>query len=384
MSNSLSAIGNDLYVFCPPSLGKARGEGRVCQAGVKIGATWVSFFKMLRSDWEKQPLQSFNATWLESRRFDMLSDELVARIHTLTLIEHFAKNIRGDIPKIEFWANAIAAVRAIGNQFLESVEKEVREGEKVAVIMAEFTVQKRFISENEKLNFLFYLKYVHDGNEQLCVTKRFFREVGVSAQNFLEKHEKFFGKRSLDTASISAQKKLFQCFTRLLIAERFGLIYSGWHPSDTFEEFVEVLRREGPLAIGGKFERDFYKEPLKPCGETSNRAVYEWTEKDKRKMEEIIGSFILLIGAEKKRCPSGVVKNFVYYLISEDPSDPQHPERQRVLRITYEDLTSPRQVINVFGILYAKETRSEKWPYAFCRKRIVEREDDEKKSCDSF
>lgn len=176
-------------------------------------------------------------------------------------------------------------------------------------------------------------------------------------------YEQIYGHIGFDILSPQYKAVFLDNLAKRLVAERYGLSISSWHPQQPFLALVQALEREGTLSVGGCFGRAHYcVEPKRMGRSFAGRDIYFWSKTDPRNPGRVTGHMILLVGAERV-CG----RELVYYIDPMDESDPAYPEKQRLYAMSYERLTSPDSICDTHGFL-----RNDAPPimgYAFFRRR---------------
>lgn len=235
------------------------------------------------------------------------------------------KNI--DIKKAEFFIKNRTELQPIleTEQTLEGLpslfpflEEFLKEG--IHKNMHEFLLNKKFSKLNQNC-----IDFLHHSNVDIEESLK----SEISAKN---------GYDAVDWQKLDVIKKaaFLDILVRNVVAKAYNLQKASWTPSKGIDSLIVQLKAVGPLYIGGSFGKFVYvNEPFKMSQKISERDIYAWRPKAQRHAITFSGNSVLLIGAEKVQR-----KAFVYYIDSDDPSDPKNRSKQKIYKISFENLTS--------------------------------------------
>lgn len=358
-------------VFCPPLLGKPNPlearpiEGpdtrsRVVQRGSKDNTCWYAVFSLLR-DRYRAP----NTHHLEGRKFE----HIVSRMRK-TLSRHEAS-----LPDLADQLNNETVIR----QFTFFTKEAVQQPETVRLLQTLDRFSERaplcpilpkFLEQGTYRTLYDYLVYLKLGiREELTQPLFSYLRVNPKEQFDFERakdplaYEHIYGSVGFDLLSPILKAVFLDNLSRRMVAERYGLDVSSWHPQQPFLDLQQSLERQGPLAVGGCFGRAHYLMEPKMMGRTiADRPIYFWSKSDPRNPGRVTGHMILLVGAERVDS-----RELVYYLDPMDESDPHHPEKQRIYAMSYERLTASDSICDTHGFL--RNDAPSSIGYALCRRQ---------------
>jgi hypothetical protein len=166
----------------------------------------------------------------------------------------------------------------------------------------------------------------------------FFTELGALAGKDLESYLAVYKVMSNAPLEMSL---------RCTCALNYDLRISSWHPTQPITDLIKELKENGPLVMNGYFGASQYScPPRQLVKKIEGREIYYWKKEDRLPSTEIFTHTILVVGAE---VING--KGYAYYIDPNDESDPAHPEKERILVISYETLTSPKIICSNEGLL---------------------------------
>lgn len=120
----------------------------------------------------------------------------------------------------------------------------------------------------------------------------------------------------------------------LLAAEKYGLKYASWRPSDPIERLIESIRDNGPHHVGTTLNSRSYKSaPFCLKDKIGGRKIYGWKPGTPKGERSNFGTTILLVGAKKENGTE-----LVYFIDAEDGSDPKDVEKQKIYVVSYKTL----------------------------------------------
>lgn len=340
----MAAVSNS-FVFRPLPLGKPdptepRPESgpdsrrRVIQHGAKGNVCWLAGFNLLRARWKAPNTEG---------RVERLFEQSVSKMRKAIckyqdglpdLVKSFEYSMMADLLKGITKSSVAENPHAI--QLLDVVVEAHIGPAKVALN----TLKESFMTQTKFTNLYDYAKFVSlNGGSGIYET--FFAEIGVDPeklhQQVIETRDEAYCKRYSGTkwGDIDPQQKnlLLYQLAYNLVAKRSGLQLSYWEPTGRFTFLVEELEIRGPLVVGGFFGRAYYATKPKKLDRTvMGRPLYGWLKTDP-KISLIVGHVIVVVGAEKVND-----REYVYYVDSEDASDPDHPEKQVLFCMSYQKL----------------------------------------------
>lgn len=193
---------------------------------------------------------------------------------------------------------------------------------------------EEFVQENKHKNFLVFLEDKLPKKE-IAINKKLIEN--FAEHKYLKDLEKTFEEKGIkDTLEASIKYHYLAC---LFLAQAYDLPETQWTPFMDIDSLIKELTQKGPLAIGGKFGKQFYIE--KPVEENINgRKICSWQQGAKR--IDIGGHEIIIVGAKKVNDSA-----LVYFIDPSEESDPDQPALQKYYKISYKNLTT--NIINVYG-----------------------------------
>lgn len=125
---------------------------------------------------------------------------------------------------------------------------------------------------------------------------------------------------------------LTDTYVKDLSAKLYNLKISKWSPKKSFDFFIDNLRNEGPIVVGGNFGHSYYNEHPTVKEKFNNIPIYGWSPGSR--IDSLNAHTITIIGAQKFRN-----QEFVYYIDPNDASDPVNPQIRKIYKISYLSLT---------------------------------------------
>lgn len=200
-----------------------------------------------------------------------------------------------------------------------------------------FPFLKEFITENlDKNMYEFFMRRVVEKNN--AINTEFLTSFGIEPEDMFKKEilSNNEYKKNIDWEKLTLNKKaaFLDYFVRKISAEKYGLQKTSWCPTRVIEELIYELEQNGPLFIGGAFGKHVYiDEPFKMNQKIGGRDIYAWRPGANRNDIMFSAHAVLLIGAKKVQD-----KSYVYFIDSEDHSDPKDIESQKIYMISYKNL----------------------------------------------
>lgn len=206
-----------------------------------------------------------------------------------------------------------------------------------------FSFLEEFINENKCKNMHEFLlnKKLHTRN---TLKTTLLINSGVDINKLFESEISIangYDKIAWEKLDIATKSAFLDFFSRDAAAKAYGLHKSSWTPLKGIDGLITELKEKGPLFIGGAFGQSAYiDKPYKMTQQIAERDVYAWNPRAKRHPTTFLGHAVLLIGAKKIQD-----KALVYFINSQDPSDPKDKSLQKIYAMSFTNLTS-----NIFDL----------------------------------
>ncbi|MBA3237729.1 MAG: hypothetical protein H0T62_05175 [Parachlamydiaceae bacterium] len=135
--------------------------------------------------------------------------------------------------------------------------------------------------------------------------------------------------------SIIHKSTFLNNFVRNVSATACGLKKSCWAPNKGVNTLIGELKENGPLCVAGYLGKLFYKDaPFIMKQKYSGRDVYAWRPGAERIPPTYLAHTVLLVGAKKVED-----KAYVFFIDSQDCSDPIDKSQQKIYLISLSNLT---------------------------------------------
>lgn len=190
-----------------------------------------------------------------------------------------------------------------------------------------------------------------DANEVLA-------HFGLTAEGWYndKMKERFDGALPWEELNDSLKQTFPKAMATQLAAEKYGLKIAEWKPTQPFEDLIASLKEHGPHYVQATMGSRLYTIPpfcLKD--KIGERNIWGWKPGSPKQEREHFGTSLLLVGAQKKG-----VSEVVYFIDSEDASDPKDVETQKIYAVSYKTLKA--NLSDLYGL--AGEGAESPFPYA--------------------
>ncbi|MCB1114754.1 MAG: hypothetical protein KDK62_08355 [Chlamydiia bacterium] len=192
---------------------------------------------------------------------------------------------------------------------------------------------RKFLNDPTSSNMYgFMLKEQYGKRVEL--TAQFLSSQGQDIKALYEAREFDRDSPTSDRLEANLKASYGEGFFRRFVADKYGLKKATWRPKDGGEALIRTLKENGPMLVGGQLGREVYVDsPIEVVDDFAGRKVWAWKVGAKRIENVIVGHNVVIVGAKKVQD-----KVNVFFIDPVDPSDPQDLSKQKVYKISFDNL----------------------------------------------
>ncbi len=310
-------------------------RGRVFQSAVKGNACWYYTFNFLRQRIGKNPCVQL----LESREIEKnCSSRNKKQIEHSKSLPSLAVKLHSD-QEVKDTLKNFSKEKAF-NLLDEKTKADFETPESLDGRPSLYPFILEFVCQNKHSNlYEFLLHYSYEKRNQ--INENFLKQFGLEPEKLYDSQIKATSEEhrnvSWTDCNIIHKAAFLNSFVRNASAFAYGLHKSPWSPHLGAENLIDELKKNGPLFVMGYFGKEYYKDKndlFVMKQKYSGRDIYAWKPGAKRVESNYLGHAVLLVGAKKVDD-----KAFVFFIDSQDTSNPKDKSQQKIFLISFSNLT---------------------------------------------
>lgn len=332
-----------------PNVPFSKDRPRVRQSAQKGSTCWYYLFNMIRTRIGKFPDEST----MKARAIEKLVSRYRKNITKFENSFPFSLSFRSSEAKKITPEIAEKLLKENTEKLYAAIPFKVKQEAELRRLLADFSSKKLFENFDKFLTFhiiaketelaYYFIKSIpkelipYDHKAQVNELLKAFEETDYL--KMMKDQEAMFNITFLNGKSNS-----LETYAHMLIARLYKLRETTWKPVQGIDAFIEVLKKDGPLSVGGKFGVPYYDNPPKLKAQVNKtHGLYGW---DENPTENAFASHeILIVGVtkwvdDKDSTKIDPLNSRVVFLDPSDPSDPTNPSQQRMLTMSWKTFTS--------------------------------------------